>query len=222
MTNLLLTVAGLMIAGLLSPGPSFVLISGRALASGRRPAIATAVGVAIGSLTHALFGIAGVGALLRASTALFTAAKLAGAAYLMWIGFKSLRGALRAKQARTNRPTPSASDAQTPPRLTPPSATVGRRRSMLDGYLTQMSNPKTTLFFLALFTTVVPADTGLLEGIAVLATVVTLALTGYVAIAMLFSRPALQRAYRRVSYVFDAMFGGLMLALGVRVALLDT
>lgn len=93
---------------------------------------------------------------------------------------------------------------------------------MLDGYLTQMSNPKTTLFFLALFTTVVPADTGLLEGVAVLATVVTLALTGYVAIAMLFSRPALQRAYRRVSYVFDAMFGGLMLALGVRVALLDT
>jgi len=145
MTQLLLTVAGLVIAGLLSPGPNFVLITGRALSSGTRPAVAAALGVTAGSFTHALFGIAGFGALLRSSSAV--------------------------------------------------------------------------LFFLALFTTVVPANTGILEGAAVIATVVVLALVGYVLIAVVFSRQVFQRGYRRIGYIFDAVFGVLMIGLGIRVAL---
>ena len=84
-----------------------------------------------------------------------------------------------------------------------------------------MSNPKSTLFFLALFTTVVPVNTGLAEGAAVVGTVVSLALAGYLAIALLFSRRPFQLAYQRVGYVFDAVFGVLMIALGIRVALVD-
>lgn len=214
MTQLLLTVAALTIAGLLSPGPNFLLISGRALSSGVRPALATAMGVTAGSLTHAVFGIAGFGALLRSSSGLFTAAKLIGATYLIWIGLKSLRGAVRAKRAARAVAT-GVGDVDPGHAVGP---TVGPRRSALDGYLTQMSNPKSTLFFLALFTTVVPAETTVLEATAVVATVVLLALIGYALIALLFSRPVLQRSYRRVGYVFDAVFGMLMTALGVRIA----
>lgn len=216
MTNLLLTVAGLTIAALLSPGPNFVLISGRALTSGARPAMATAVGVATGTLTHALFGIAGVGALLRGSATLFTTAKLVGAAYLLWVGFKALRGAIRSRRAQLAANGAIADLAETAPR-----DRVGITRSAVDGYLTQMSNPKSTLFFLAMFTTVVPANTGIAEGAAVVGTVVTLALAGYIAIALIFSRRPFQLAYQRVGYVFDAVFGVLMVALGIRVALVE-
>lgn len=210
MTQLLLTVAVVIIAGLLSPGPNFVLISGRALSSGSRPAVAAATGVGIGSLTHALFGIAGFGALLRSSTALFTTAKLIGAAYLAWIGCKSLRGAVRSRRSGSG----TMSDHET-------ETTIGIRRSALDGYLTQMSNPKSTLFFLAMFTTVVPSDTSLWEGVAVVVTILAVALSGYILIALVFSRPIFQRAYQRVGVFFDALFGVAMIALGVRVAISD-
>lgn len=211
MLQLLLAVTGLMIAGLLSPGPSFVLVSGRALSSGRRSAVAAAIGVAAGSLTHALFGIAGFGALLRSSSGLFTAAKLAGGAYLVFVGFKSLRGAIRSRRQSSAQ----NSDAGDPVFL---ARAVGSRRSAVDGYLTQMSNPKTTLFFLALFTSVVPTDTQFWEAAAVLATVVVTALAGYIVIAVAFSRPILRTTYQRIGYVFDALFGTLMVALGIRVA----
>ena len=212
MTQLLLTVAGLTIAGLLSPGPNFLLISGRALSSGVRSAVATAFGVTAGSLTHAMFGIAGFGALLRSSASLFTVAKLLGASYLVWVGFKSLRSAIRTRTAGFE----NSRGEQNPH---PPA--TGPWRSAVDGYLTQMSNPKSTLFFLALFTTVVPAQTTVLQGAAVVGTVVGLALTGYVLIAAVFSRPVLQRGYQRVGYVFDAVFGLLMIAIGLRIAVTD-
>ena len=52
-----------------------------------------------GSVTHALFGVAGFGALLQSSTRIFTVAKLLGAAYLLWIGYKSLRGVVRSRRS---------------------------------------------------------------------------------------------------------------------------
>ena len=214
MINLLLTVAGLVVAGLLSPGPNFVLISGRALSSGRGPAIAAALGVSVGSLTHAVFGVAGFGALLQSSSRLFAAAKLLGAAYLLWIGFKSIRGVVRSRTRADDSGQAASGDGL-------PATAVGARRSLLDGYLTQMSNPKSTLFFLAMFTTVVPPDTGAGTAAAVVATVAVVALCGYLTIAIVLSRPIFQRAYRRVGSVFDAVFGVLMMGLGLRVGLSD-
>ena len=207
MTQLLLTVAALVVAGLLSPGPNFVLITGRALSSGVRPAVAAAVGVGAGSVTHALFGVAGFGALLQSSTRIFTVAKLLGAAYLLWIGYKSLRGVVRSRRSGLIDDVTNAAHV------------VGIRRSLVDGYLTQMSNPKSTLFFLAMFTTVVPADTGIWTAAAVVATIGVIALSGYLIIAVVLSRSFFQQLYRRVSSVFDVVFGTLMIALGVRVSL---
>lgn len=209
MTNTLIAVAGLMIAGLLSPGPNFVLISARALSSGSRSASAAALGVSGGSITHAIFGVAGFGALLQSSTGLFTIAKMIGASYLVWIGFKSVRGAIRAKGVAVGNDVAGSSG-------------VGVRRSVVDGYLTQMSNPKSTLFFLAMFTTVVPTDITIWQGTAVVATVGATALAGYVLIATALSQPIFQRAYRRVGSVFDAIFGVAMIALGLRVALAES
>ena len=208
MSQTLLTVAGLTIVGLLSPGPNFVMITGRALSSGRAAAFAAAIGVSTGSMTHAIFGIAGFGAVLRSSSSVFTVAKLLGASYLVWIGMKSLRGALRARRER-------GSAQASIERLQP----ISVRRSAIDGYLTQMSNPKSTLFFLAMFTTVVPAGTGLLESALIVATISALALAGYTLIAVLFSRDIFRRWYVGVGHRIDAVFGVVMIALGIRVAL---
>ena len=207
MIQMLLAVAGLMAAGLLSPGPNFVLISGRAMSSGTGPAVATACGVSIGSLTHALLGVAGFGALLQSSMSLFTIAKLLGAAYLLWTGFKSVRGAVRSIGRSGVGPAPDRDHRP-----------VGMRRSVVDGYLTQMSNPKSTLFFLAMFTSVVPSDVTVWQATTVIATVGVVAFGGYILIAAVLSRPVFQSAYRRAGAALDAMVGLAMMALGIRVA----
>ncbi|MEM7094314.1 MAG: LysE family transporter [Actinomycetota bacterium] len=212
MTSLLLTVAGLTVAALISPGPNFVLITSRAMASGRRLAIASAGGVALGTASHAVLGIAGFGALLRSNSWIFTTAKLLGAGYLFWIGFKSLRSVWRTRRTAVARPAQAAVSS---------ADQLGVRRAVLDGWLTQMSNPKTTLFFLALFTTVVPTDASAATGVAVVATIVGLALVWYTVVATAFSLAAMRKAYRRAARPIDVVFGTLMIALGLRVAAVD-
>ena len=80
-------------AGLLlnmAPGPDTMYILGRALAQGRRAGIASALGIGAGSAAHTIAAAFGLSAILAASAAAFTIVKLAGAAYLIWLGLKML------------------------------------------------------------------------------------------------------------------------------------
>lgn len=87
---------------LIIPGPTILLVVSYALGQGLRAAIPTAIGVALGDFTAMTLSLLGVGALLTASAELFTILKLAGAAYLIWLGIKMWRagGTLGAKPNR--------------------------------------------------------------------------------------------------------------------------
>ena len=87
---------------LIIPGPTILLVVSYALGQGWRAALPTAVGVALGDFTAMTLSMLGVGALLAASATLFTALKLAGAAYLIWLGVKLFRagGHLQAEPRR--------------------------------------------------------------------------------------------------------------------------
>ncbi len=85
-----LGVAALLIV---TPGPDTALTIRNALRGGRRAGLLTAAGVASGQAVWALFTAAGVAAILRASQPAFVALRLAGAAYLLWLGIQSLRAA---------------------------------------------------------------------------------------------------------------------------------
>ncbi len=76
---------------LLIPGPTVLLVVSYALTQGRRVALATAAGVALGDFTAMTLSLAGLGALLLASATLFTALKWIGAAYLVYLGIKLWR-----------------------------------------------------------------------------------------------------------------------------------
>jgi threonine/homoserine/homoserine lactone efflux protein len=79
------------VALLLIPGPTLMVVVAQALARGPRVAIAAVPGVALGDLTAMSVSLAGAGAVLAASAALFTALKLLGAAYLVWLGSRLWR-----------------------------------------------------------------------------------------------------------------------------------
>lgn len=77
------------------PGPDMALVLQNGLARGRRAAVETAVGINAGLLVWAIAAALGIAALIRASAPAFTLLKLAGAAYLVWLGLRALRAAWR-------------------------------------------------------------------------------------------------------------------------------
>lgn len=120
--------AALVIA--LTPGPGLFYVAARTLAGGRREGLASSVGLGLGGLVHVVSGAAGLSALLMASAEAFTVLKLVGAAYLVWLGIKTIREA------------PVA-----PPQEV---AATGAARAFREGVLVESLNPKTAAFFLAL------------------------------------------------------------------------
>jgi threonine/homoserine/homoserine lactone efflux protein len=113
----------------LTPGPGIFYVAARTMAGGRLEGIASSLGNAVGGLVHLVAGAFGVSALLMASAEAFALAKLAGAAYLVYLGLKSWRSA-----AAIARPEARATGA------------VGAFRQ---GVMVEALNPKTAAFFLA-------------------------------------------------------------------------
>jgi threonine/homoserine/homoserine lactone efflux protein len=114
----------------LTPGADMTYVLARSLGQGREAGLVSAVGIAAGSAIHTLAAAVGLSAVLMHSEAAFTAVKLGGAAYLLWLAYKAVRdgGAAAAMNER-------------------PPAPLGR--IFLDATLTNVLNPKVALFVLA-------------------------------------------------------------------------
>ncbi|GLU35844.1 LysE family translocator [Trinickia caryophylli] len=112
------------------PGPTVLLVVSYALGHGRRYALATTAGVALGDLTSMTASMLGLGAVLAASATLFTALKWVGAAYLVYLGIKLWRAPVREPQA------PDVSETRT-------------RKVVAHAYAVTTLNPKSIVFFVA-------------------------------------------------------------------------
>ena len=148
-----------------TPGPGIFYVAARALAGGRAEGIASSLGTALGGLLHVLAGALGVSALVMASAEWFTALKWLGAAYLVWLGVRTIRCARReADVAARNAGSPSGACTMQGVRgmqgvsgMQDVSGTqdvggvhgVGVRRAFREGMWVEALNPKTAAFFLA-------------------------------------------------------------------------
>ncbi|WP_280301849.1 LysE family translocator [Nocardia neocaledoniensis] len=134
-TQSLLAFAGLAFVLVLIPGPSVLFTIGRAITAGRRVALLTVLGNAVGVYLQVVAVAVGLGAVVLASATIFTAIKLIGAAYLVWLG------------AQAFRHRHDIATAFDPARDSPrPSAWVALR----DGFVVGVANPKTIVFLAAL------------------------------------------------------------------------
>jgi threonine/homoserine/homoserine lactone efflux protein len=127
---LLFVLSGLLLN--LAPGPDTLYIVGRSSTQGWRAGASAAMGISAGILVHTTAAAVGLSALLAASAAAFTAVKIAGAIYLVYVGISLLRSSGTAARGSTARPAPA------------PLRTV-----FLQGFFTNVLNPKVALFFLA-------------------------------------------------------------------------
>jgi threonine/homoserine/homoserine lactone efflux protein len=179
---------------------------GRALAHGRRTAVATALGNVLGSYVLVVAVALGIGSLVERSAALFVAVKLAGAAYLVWLGVQAFRHRHEMRAADIRGP---ASQAR------------GDLRTLLDGALVGVTNPKGIVFFAAVLPQFVDHDAGgvpgqmLLLGLVPISIgLVTDTLWGLTASA---ARDWFARSDRRLSLI-GGTGGFALIGLGVTVA----
>ena len=178
------------------PGPSVLFTIGRALSAGRREALLTVVGNALGILTQ-ICGLAiGLGPLIAASGTAYTALKVLGAGYLLWLGVQAIRNRRVVAEA-------FAAGAV---------STAHPLHAVRAGYVVGVTNPKTIVFFAALLPQFVdPADAVWSQLVALGAVFAALALLldGSVALAASRARDWFASSPRRMERVGGA--GGLMM-----------
>ena len=192
------------IALLLIPGPTVILVLSYALSQGRKVAVASAAGVALGDLIAMTASLAGLGALVLTSATLFTVIKWVGAVYLVWMGIGMLRAAGGQKGMLVI-------DA---PAL--PAGKIFRNAATVTAL-----NPKSIVFFIAFVPQFTRADAPLLPQFAILiGTFVGLAAINSLAYALLADR--LRATIRRpaiLAWVTRAG-GGALIAMGALTATL--
>jgi RhtB (resistance to homoserine/threonine) family protein len=189
-----------------SPGADTFLVVRNTLRGGRGDGWATVAGICCGLFVHALLSALGVSAILAHSATAFLALKVAGAAYLAWLGIQSLRTAARGSGVTA----PAAIDR----------SRVAATRSFREGFLTNLLNPKVIVFYLALLPQFVsPGDAVLPKSLLLTAIhfaegIVWLGLVawGVDRSRRCFLKPALRRW-------MDALCGTILVALGLRLAL---
>ena len=166
-----LTIAGIHFLAVVSPGPDFAVVSRNSLSHSRRMGVWSAAGVALGIVVHIAYCLAGVGWIVARSPLLFALLRGAGAGYLLFIG-------ARAFFARPGGPR--SVDRGSAPALT----AFGALRM---GFLTNVLNPKATLFFLGLFTQVIRPATPFLVEMIYAAEMVTITFAWFAFLALALS-----------------------------------
>ncbi|HDR9882609.1 TPA: LysE family translocator [Burkholderia cenocepacia] len=189
---------------ILTPGQDMVLVMSRSLSSGTRAGIVTAAGVSVGLIVHTMLATLGVGALLQASAWLYTLLKLAGALYLLYLGVMLLRSSGEL----------TLSGNQDAPR--------SALRTFMQGALSNVSNPKIVLFYLAFLPQFVPADSTRpmlsLFILGVTFAALTFLVKGPVALLSGVLSASIRRNPRILTRIHRTS-GFVLLALGVKLAL---
>lgn len=193
------------LAAVASPGPSFLVVSRASAAISVKAGLYISLGLTAGTLVWALGAWFGLAALFAYVPALWTLARLAGAAYLLFLAWQIWRGA-SVPIAAISEPTHGSLNALEAVRL---------------GVLTQIANPKVAVFFGSVFAAILPPSPGEGTLIAVFVIVCANEFLWYAAVALLLSRPGVKRRYMRMKASIDRVTAGLLAALGLRLLLED-
>lgn len=198
-----LSLMAVFVVAAVTPGADFACVTRESVMFGRRAGILAAVGVGSAIMAHVTYTVLGIGLVVAQSVVAFTIVKWAGAAYLVWLGVQSLRAA-----------PPAALDVETAGREPRPA-----RRSLAIGAMTNLLNPKATLFFVSLFSTIVSPATPLVMQFGYGVAMAVVLAAWFTVVAVFFTTAAMRATFVRAGRWFNRVTGLMLIALGVRVAL---
>lgn len=197
-----LSFLGISLVTAFSPGPAILLAMSNAASRGVGKALLSSAGNALGIFLVSGAAMIGLGTLLRTSFMLFTALKIVGAAYLVYLGVKQWRGAGKAAPATALQPEPAA--------------TASAAQLFRDGLLVALTNPKSIIFFTALFPQFIQPGEAILPQFCVLTfTFVGCALLSHTTFVLLARGAGARLKAGKRLRVLQRTSGALFMSLGV-------
>ncbi|HEY5511782.1 MAG TPA: LysE family transporter [Prolixibacteraceae bacterium] len=201
--SLIGTVTLLNLLAVMSPGPDFVMVVRNSLCYSRRAGVYTSLGISTGLLIHLFYCLAGIGLIISKSVVLFSIIKILGAGYLIYLG----TGSILSKSSRLN-----LKEMVTGTDLEP-------FQAFKIGFLTNILNPKVTLFMLSIFTFVIGKDTPLYVILIISVIILLTALIWFSIVSTFFTQKKVQKAFFKYEYIINSFLGIILIFIGVKIAL---
>jgi len=185
---------------MVTPGPDMMLVLRNTFLGGRRAGLQSSAGVLTGNLVHITYCLLGIGLLIAKSILAFSALKYAAAAYLIYLGVQSIRAG--------HQPV-DVGDVDCRPH---------QANWFLQGFISNVLNPKGTLFYLGVFTVVIAPGTPAGAMLVLVCGMMLVSASFWLLFVCTLDRPAIRRWIVRSQRTVHRASGGLMILLGVRVA----
>lgn len=185
------------------PGADFAMVLRQSILHGRKTAILTSAGVASAILVHGTYTLLGLGLIISKSLVLFSIIKVVGVLYLLWMGITVFRAPVPVKpdfEFEKVRDEPSAANA------------------FVLGFLTNLLNPKAVLFFLALFSSLVSADTLLSFKSIYVASMSVGLFIWFALVSIFFTTASVRGFFYRIGKWFNRVTGITLIMLAIGVA----
>jgi len=203
--SLIASVAFIHLLAVISPGPDFFMALKNSMAYSRKTGIYTAIGFGLGIAIHVFYSLAGLALIISKSIIVFNIIKYLGVAYLLYIGVKSFLSKTKAIKIENEMHLQDISPL----------------KAVSMGFLTNVLNPKASLFFLSLFTLVIKPDTATGTLVIISALLVIDTILWFSLVAIFFTQKRIRSIYNRYQKWFNRLFGGFLIAIGLKIAFSD-
>ncbi len=200
---IILTVALIHLLAVMSPGPDFIMVVKNSLSHSRRSGIYSAVGLGLGITVHVTYCLLGIALIISRSILIFSIIKYIGAAYLLYIGIKSLR-------AKPHEEAIAVGEHA--------KVDLTKLQALRMGFLTNVTNPKATLFFLSLFTLVIHPGTPLVVKLIMGSEMVLATMAWFSIVTVIVSHRLVRNRIGKIQHYLEKFMGGVLILFGIVVA----
>ncbi len=182
----------------MSPGPDFVMVLKNAMQYDRKTGVYTAFGISLGIGVHILYSIAGVAYMMQHNVFVFKMVKIAGALYIIYIGMQTINEN-QPKIEMEKQAHPKVPDVW---------------QAVKTGFLTNVLNPKASLFFLSIFSLVIPPDVPTQVLLVISFMLIAVTFLWFVFVSFVFTGRAMRKIYEKYENLVIKIFGLLLMGLG--------
>ena len=192
-----MTISAVMVV---SPGQDFAMVTRNALLFSRKAAVLSALGIFTGIWIHVAYSLAGIAIIIAKTPILYDFIKYAGAFYLLYLGIKGLLA---------TQVTVGNGDKNT--------GKISNFSAFRNGFFSNALNPKTTLFFLSIFTQVIDKHTPLAIQFLYGVIIAVAHLIWFIIVAYFFSSEPFVRKFNTKKVIMEKIMGGILVLFSVKV-----
>ena len=185
------------------PGPDFVITVRQSIQCGRTHGIMTAIGIGIGLSVHVIYTLLGVAAITHTIPWLLQLLKITGALYLCYLGLTLIKSSKNINKFRINTGVQPSNQSL--------------KKSFILGFLTNVFNPKATLFFIAVMMSIVNVNTPLPIKIGYGIWMCTVNAVWFILVSLLFSKKVFQKWFQKQTQKIERICGGILLLFSVQL-----